>query len=128
MADPIIYVDQSAVRPGRLGELRAAIRELADLVEREEPRLLAYAAYLDEPDGRMTVVHVHRDAASLDRHFEAVGAAFGRFAELVELRRIDVYGTPSAAAGASLRRKAELLGDATVEIHPFETGFLLAAP
>ena len=74
----------------------------------------------------MTVVHLHRDAASLDRHFEAAGAAFGRFAELVELCRIDVYGDPSAEARAPLRQKADLLGGATVAIHPFEAGFLCA--
>ena len=42
MADPVIYVDQSTIRDGRLDELREAIAELAELVEREEPQLLVY--------------------------------------------------------------------------------------
>ena len=124
MADPIIYLDRSTIREGRLDELRAAIRELAEFVERQELQLLAYAAYLDEREGRMTVLHVHRDAASLERPMKVAGGQFARFAELVELRHIDVYGAPNAATVASLHGKARQLGNASVSIHPFEAGFV----
>lgn len=41
-AQPIVYVDTSEVRAGRLEELRAAMADLAEFVEANEPRLLAY--------------------------------------------------------------------------------------
>jgi quinol monooxygenase YgiN len=124
MAEVVIYVDRSEVQPGKVEELRAAIAELAEFVGANEPQLVSYAAFID-PDGRhMTVTHVHRDAASLDRHFAVAGPRFARFADLVRLLRVDVYGAPSAAAVASLREKASLLGGATVHVHPLEAGFV----
>jgi len=120
----VIYVDRSEVRAGRLEELRTAIAELADFVAANEPQIVSYAAFID-PDGRhMTVTHIHRDAASLDTHLAVAGPRFARFAELVRLLRVDLYGAPSESAIAGLRQKAELLGGATVEVHPLEAGFI----
>jgi quinol monooxygenase YgiN len=124
MADPLIYVDRSEIRPGMLGELHAAIAELAAHVEANEPQLLSYAAFVDADGEHLMVIHVHRDPESLDRHFAVAGPLFGRFAELVLLRRIDLYGEPSDASVAALRDKAALLGGATVEVHPLEAGFI----
>jgi hypothetical protein len=124
MGKPLIYIDRSEVRAGKLDELRAAIGALAAFVAANEPDLLSYAAFVD-PDGRhMTVTHIHRDPASLDRHLVVAGPRFAAFAELVRLLRVDLYGTPSDAALAGLRQKAELLGGAIVEVHPLEAGFI----
>lgn len=71
----------------------------------------------------MTVVAVHPDSASLEFHLDVGGAVFGRFAELIELLRIDVYGTVGDAALERLARKARMLGDATVTVHERHAGF-----
>ncbi|HET8587932.1 MAG TPA: hypothetical protein VFM74_08685 [Candidatus Limnocylindria bacterium] len=127
MPDPIIYVDQSDVVADKLPQLEAAIRELADLVERTQPQLLAYRAHFSRDGRRMTIIHIHRDAGSLDTFTEAAGPAFGRFRDLVRLRRIDVYGQAAEPALERLRDKARLLaGDgspAVVEVHRSEAGF-----
>jgi quinol monooxygenase YgiN len=124
MGDPLVYVDRSEVRPGKLDELREAIAGLASFVAANEPQLISYAAFID-PDGtHMTVTHIHRDPGSLDRHLAVAGPRFAPFAELVRLLRVDIYGTPSEAALAGLRDKAALLGGATVEVHPLEAGFI----
>jgi quinol monooxygenase YgiN len=119
----IVYVDRSLIRPGKVDELLAALRDLAALVEAEEPRIAAYQVHLDASASSVTVVHIHPDAASLDRHFAVAAAAFPRFATLVDLESIDVYGQPTQEAIAALRRKAELLGGARVTIHPQAVGF-----
>ena len=124
MGQPLIYVDRSEVRPGKLDELRVAIAELAAFVEANEPWLLSYAAFVDPDGGQMSVTHIHRDPESLERHFEVAGPRFSRFVELVRLVRIDLYGSPSDAAVGSLREKAALLGGATVEVHPLAAGFI----
>jgi hypothetical protein len=49
----------------------------------------------------MTVIHVHADPASLDHHMEVAGPRFGRFADLVTLRSIHIYGEPSERQSAS---------------------------
>ena len=124
MDSPIVYVDHSDIRPGKLDELKAALRELAAFVEEHEPELVSYAAYIDEAAGTVSVTHVHRDVASLDTHFEVAGPRFGPFAAHLELRSIDVFGAVSDAASAALHEKARALGGARVRIHPPLAGFL----
>jgi hypothetical protein len=85
-----VYVDTSDVRDGALEELKGAIRELAEFVEENEPELHLIRRLLSEDRRQMTVIHVHADPASLDRHMDVARPRFGRFAGLVTLRSIHV--------------------------------------
>lgn len=123
MPTPIVYIDRSNVREGRLAELRTAMDELARFVEEHEPRILAFDAYFSDDGERMTVVHVHRDAASLDEHLEVAGPKFPRFADFIELTGIEVYGEPSEEALRRLRDKAARLGGGALEVHRHAAGF-----
>ena len=123
----LLYVDGSEVRPGKLAQLKAAIRELADFVEENEPGLVSYSVYFDENESRMTVVHVHADPASLDHHLEVAGPLFARFADLVTLSSIDIYGEPSDTALGQLQAKLRTLGAGDVVVHPSHAGFIRAA-
>jgi quinol monooxygenase YgiN len=121
--EAIVYVDLSAVRPGKADALITALAELAALVEARHDQIVAYQVHLDASRSTVSIVHIHRDAASLDRHLAVAGPEFPKFADLVQLQSIDVYGTPSDSALAGLRRKAELLGNARLTIHARATGF-----
>ncbi|MHB1134489.1 MAG: hypothetical protein ACYC4L_19120 [Chloroflexota bacterium] len=128
MAEPIVYVDSSEIRAGKLGELKAALNELVALVEANEPRLLAYNVYFSEDDTRLTVIHVHHDSASLEYHMKVAGPAFPKFAAFVRLLRIDLYGAPSEALVEQMRQKARMLGTGTVMVHARHAGFARFAP
>jgi hypothetical protein len=54
---------------------------------------------------------------------EIAGPVFRKFADLLTLSRIDFYGTPSRIALDQMRRKAELLGNASVVVNKLQTGF-----
>lgn len=123
MADPIVSVDTSEILDGKHEELRAAVSDLAAFVEANEVDPLSYQVYFSEDGRRMTVVQVHPDAASMERHMEVTGPLFARFADLLTLRTVDVYGNPSEEVLTRLRRKAELLGTATVSVHDLQAGF-----
>ena len=123
MSQPLVYVDTSEVRDGALEELKGAMRELAEFVEENEPQLIAYNVYFSQDGTEMTVIHVHADPASLDYHMDAAGPRFGRFAELLTLRAIDIYGEPSEKAVGQLRAKVRLLGSGAVTVHAPHTGF-----
>jgi hypothetical protein len=71
----------------------------------------------------MTVMHVHADSASLEHHMNVAGPLFPRFAPLIRLLTIDVYGEPSEPVMHRLRLKARELGGATVEVHALHAGF-----
>ena len=48
MSQPIVYVDTSEVRPGRLEELKDAMNDLARFVQANEPQLFAYNVYFTD--------------------------------------------------------------------------------
>jgi len=120
---PIVYVDTSAIHDGKLEELKVAMKALAAFVEANVPQLISYGFFLDEDQRQMTVVAVHPDSASLEFHMEMGGAEFRKFADLIDLSRIEVYGRVSEAVLERLHQKARMLGRGTVAVHEFYAGF-----
>lgn len=124
MSDPIVYIDRSEIREGRLEELREAIDELVAFVDTQEPQLISYGFYLDEEAGRMTVVAIHPDSASLELHMEVGGPQFRKFKDFIRLQKIEVYGQPSDTVLSALRQKALMLGDEeSVVVQRLHAGF-----
>jgi hypothetical protein len=123
MPDPILYIDTSEVRHGKLEELKSAMKALAAFIEAHNPHAISYRLFLDEHAARMSVVAVHPDSAALEFHMEVGEAEFRKFADLVELSSIAVYGEVSDAALERLNRKGRMLGRGTVAVHRVEAGF-----
>jgi hypothetical protein len=119
----LVYVDTSDVHAGALEELRGAVKELVEFLDANVPRLLAYNVYFSDDGRQMTVVHLHPDSPSLEQHLEVGGPAFRRFAELLTLSSIRVYGEPSTKVRRQLQDKAELLGCKDVSVHGRHAGF-----
>lgn len=122
MSQPLVYIDTSKVREGAIDELRDAIDGLVSFIESNEPQILAYHVYLSEDGRRMTVIHVHADPASLDYHMEVGGPAFRRFADLLTLSSIRVYGEPSDETVRKLHEKAQMLGRDDVAVQSPHAG------
>jgi hypothetical protein len=122
-SQPIVYVDTSEVRDGRLQELKAAMEDLTQFVAANEPRLLAYNVYFSDDGARMTVLHINPDSASLELHMDVAGPKFPPIGEFIDMLAIDVYGDPDEALVERLRQKAEMLGRGTVRVHEFHAGF-----
>ena len=123
MAQLIVYIDRSDIRPGALPELRTAVAALVAFVEEREPQLLAYGFHIDEDASTMAVVAVHPDAASLELHLRVGGPEFRKVGEFIALRAIEVYGEVGEEIIALLQEKARALGGASVSIHPQTVGF-----
>jgi quinol monooxygenase YgiN len=128
MSEPIVYIDYSEVRNGKIEELKTAMNELVELIESNEPQLIAYNVYFNEDDTRVTVVHVHADSASLEFHMKIAGSAFPKFAQFVKLLSIDVYGKLADELLEQVRRKAAMLGNGTVQVHSLHGGFARFRP
>ncbi len=99
------------------------MKDLAEFAEANEPNIIGYTVHVDENRRHMNVVHVHGDSASLAFHMSVAGPLFGPFSPLV-LLSIDVYGQPADDVIEQLRRKAQILGGATVQVHPHHAGFM----
>jgi quinol monooxygenase YgiN len=123
MSEPIVVIDRSEIREGKLEELKAAVKELAEFVASNESRPISYNVYLT-PDGRhMTVIQVHPDSASMEFHMRAAATEFPKFADLLVLSAMEIFGTPSEALLQLIRGKAEMLGNAAVVVHDHQAGF-----
>lgn len=122
MSQPIVYVDTSEVRPGRLEELKAAMNDLAQFVQANEPQLLAYNVYFSDDGTRMSVLHINPNSASLERHMKIAGPKFPPIGEFIRLLAIDVYGRPDDGLVEGLRQKAKMLGSGTVRVLDFHAG------
>lgn len=123
MTQPIVYIDTSAIREGKLEELEVAMNGLATFVETNVPQLISYGFFLNEDRTQMTVVAVHPDSASIEFHMDVCGAEFRKFAELIELSRIEVYGYVSDSVLKRLHQKARMLGNGIVAVHDLHAGF-----
>jgi hypothetical protein len=124
MSQPIIYVDRSDVHPGVGAELAQAVSDLVAFVQGHEPRLVSYGFYIDRDDFKMTVVAVHPDSASLELHLQLGAPAFRTVGRFIDLRLIEVFGTPSETALGMLSEKARMLGrDARIVVYGLEAGF-----
>ena len=122
-ADPLVVVDSSEIREGKIDELKAGLTKLVEFVEANEAEPIAYRIYIDEAGSRMTVVQIHPSSASMELHMRLAGPIFQKFTEMVVLSRIDFYGTPSDALLEQMRQKAELLGNARVVVNELHAGF-----
>jgi hypothetical protein len=122
-ADPLIAIDSSEIREGKIDELKTGLRELVEFVEANEAEPIAYSIYIDEGGSRMTVVQIHPSSASMELHMRLAGPIFRKFAELVTLSRVDLYGRPSDTLLEQMRQKAELLGNAPVTVNELHAGF-----
>ena len=121
---PIVYIDHSDIHEGRLEVVKGLAHELVEFVETHEPQLISYGFYFSEDGTRMSVVALHPDSASLELHLEIGGPAFRGFKELIRLRSIEIYGTPTDDALNRLRQKARMLGaDGDVVVSELRSGF-----
>ncbi|MFY9588585.1 MAG: antibiotic biosynthesis monooxygenase [Actinomycetota bacterium] len=123
MTEPLIFVDVSEIDPGKLEDVRAAFKELAAFVEANEPRVISYDVFFNADATAVTVVQVHPDSASMEFHMHAGADLFKRFAGLLTMRAMQVYGEPSAALLEAMQAKATMLGAGAVEVHNPHAGF-----
>lgn len=123
MSEPLVFVDSSEIREGKLEELKTAIKGLVEFVEANEPAPIAYNVFFNSEGTRMTVVQIHPDSASMEFHMKVAASAFPKFADLLKLLTMDIYGKPSDALLEAMRQKARMLGLESVLVHEFHAGF-----
>jgi len=126
VAEPFMFIGTHAIKDGMFDEYEEYFRKFAsEVVEANEPRLIAFNGYASEDGREVTVVQVHPDAASMRFHMqlirEHVADAYERF--LDGTTRIEVYGEPDdatlemigqlATSGAPISVKPRVLGGFT---------------
>jgi quinol monooxygenase YgiN len=123
MSEPIVLIDSSLVRQGKLEDLKTAMKELVEFVEANETRPTTYNVFFSEDETLMTVVQVHPDSASVEFHMKEAAHLFPKFTAFINLQTMDIYGKPSAELLERMQQKAQMLGSAPVAVHDLHAGF-----
>jgi quinol monooxygenase YgiN len=108
MSEPFIFIGTHTIREGKLEDFKKSCGQLVEVVEANEPRLIAFHLYVNEDGTEVTVVQVHPDADSMLFHMqvarEHISEAYQSVLE--KTKRIDVYGKPSDAVLEMIRQLA----------------------
>ena len=70
---PTLFVATNRLKPGQLDAERRRVPGLIEFVEQNEPQLIAFNEYVNDNCTEVTVVQVHPDAASMQKHPEIIG-------------------------------------------------------
>jgi len=63
MSKPLIVISTLKVKEGKLEDLKRYYKRILDIVETNEPRLIAFHGSLNEDGTKMTSIQVHPDTA-----------------------------------------------------------------
>jgi quinol monooxygenase YgiN len=105
MSGAFVYVGTTTIKPGKLEEARERLAEVIDFVETNEPRLIAFHAYLDEKGSKFTIVQVHPDSASMEFHMQVNAKHFATAWDFIEaIESEQYYGAISDALATELAK------------------------
>lgn len=94
MSAPFIFIGSHTIKQGKLEEYRKQLQELVDVVETNEPRLIAFNVYVDEAANKVTGVQIHPDASSMEFHMRLVADHIrGAYDNIKSTDSIQVYGS-----------------------------------
>jgi quinol monooxygenase YgiN len=120
MSGPLINVFTYTIKPGKEEEVRKRIAELVDFVETNEPRMIAFHAYLNQDGNALSIVQVHPDSASMEFHMQVNAKHFATaFDWLDKSLGQQLFGPISDALAGELAK----WDDAITHIPIHEAGF-----
>ncbi|HEX4140250.1 MAG TPA: antibiotic biosynthesis monooxygenase [Candidatus Methylacidiphilales bacterium] len=101
MSNPISWLIEVEILPGKLDDFRTLVRELVARAEKESGTI-DYEWHLS-PDGKTChIFERYADSAALVKHGEGFGQVAARFFASCKPVRLSVYGEASAEAKAAI--------------------------
>jgi len=123
MAEPFIFINTYAIKPGKADAYKEKFREVAEIVEAKEPRMLYFAHHESADGSEGTTVQVHSDPDNMAFHMELIGDRIRQAAEYLDFSSLDIriYGSPSDAVLDQMRHLAG--SGVSVTVSPAAVGF-----
>jgi len=103
---PFVTLTFGKVKEGKLADFRRVNNEIAALVERQEPRVVAFHAMLTDDGQRFAGMQFHPDADSMLLHLSVVSEAVKQMADVLEVEDFKVLGPSNEAIDGLLRAMA----------------------
>lgn len=104
MAGPFIFISQSRIKEGRLDDFKRGLREMAEFVEANEPRVIAFEAYINDDGTEVTGVQIHPDADSMALHMQVAFEKIVEFDQYLDTQSVEVYGVPNDAVSSMMKQ------------------------
>jgi len=122
MSGPFIFIATNRLKTGRLEDEKKRVQGLAEFIEANEPRLIAFNEYSNEDGTEVGVVQVHPDTDSMEFHLRVVRERAERaYADTLDSTTgIQVCGTPTQAILDMLSRTAG--SGVPVTVKPYHLG------
>jgi hypothetical protein len=105
VAEPVVYVSTWRIKEGRFEDYRRFFAKQLQIIDENEPRIVAFLAFANEDGTEMTHVHVYPDVPTLDEHMTVLADKMGLLADdlsavfrYLEPVRTEVFGTPPQRA------------------------------
>ncbi len=122
MSEHVVFVGTYAIPEGAFDEWKAAVKEMTEFV-RENGRMLRFDHYVNAEGTEGTTIQVHPDSASLELHLDQARSRISAGSQLVQVSRIELYGTPSGQVVEQLRRMSAMSGEWPVILKAHVEGF-----
>ena len=129
MSVPFIFIGTHRLKEGKLQDFEKSFGGLVDVVEANEPRMIAFNGYVNDDGSEVAVVQVHPDAASMEFHMQVVREHITHAYEelLEETTSIQVFGELSDAAREMMQQLAGSGVPLSVRSNPLG-GFTRSSP
>lgn len=107
MTAPFITVTSARVKEGKLADYEELNRAITELVETEEPRIIAFHVMLTEDRDRLVGMQFHPDAQSMEFHLETIGELIADISDILEVEEFKVLGQSSEIIDGIMKTMAE---------------------
>ena len=120
MSERIVFITTNQIGDGALEKVKEAARKSTDFLEANGPQLMA-EVFIDESELRLIGMQVHRDSESILTHWQISDPYMRDVMQYTTATRVDIYGQPSEAVMAGMRRLASQ--GAVIAVTPRFAGF-----
>lgn len=102
MTQPLFVVSTFKVKEGRVDDVKKYYKKVLEIIEPNEPQLIAFHGFLNEHETEMASIQVHPDTESMEFHMHVLkdnwDESFSEYSELLEGIDIAYYGAPPQTA------------------------------
>jgi hypothetical protein len=122
MPEPFIFIGTHRLKEGKLDDFERTFNELVNVVETNEPQMIAFNGYADDTGTEVAVVQVHPGASSMELHMQVVREHItSAYEELLEeTTSIQVFGELTDAARGMMEHLAG--SGVPISVKPYPLG------
>ena len=123
MSEQLLFVGTYAIPEDKFEEFRIMTSEMTEFVRANEPRIISWHTYTNKENNEATTIMLHPDSESLEYHLELAGSKIRTNVQMLETKRIELFGKPSDHLLDQLQRVSAMSGSWPVIVKGHLRGF-----